>query len=270
MFGVLNERRLKSINREKIMHQRLIITFLVCFLICLFGFNLNNSSQKILSSNVSPTATPTPNTSNDLFTIETDRDTVGGSCPTGYKCSGNCDDSPVVIIIFGSKQENNSLRYNYTALSGRVIGGGAKVSWDLKGAQPGTYEIKIDVVDDKSGNLLQSTTKTINVVSCDDGGDRCLSCPVFSVDPPASPTQAGETMIFTANVRHGDASNMIYNWIVSNGKIIEGQGTPTIKVATTSKMAGKAVEATVSFIWDCSEICKNNTASANGLVAKKR
>lgn len=140
----------------------------------------------------------------------------------------------------------------------------------MKGAQPGTYEIKIDLIDDKSGNLLQSATKTINVVACDDYGDRCLECPIFSVDPPTMPIQAGETMIFTANVRYGNAENMIYNWTTSNGKIIEGQGTPIIKVATTSKMAGKSVKANVNFIWDCSDICNDKTASASGLVAKKR
>lgn len=252
------------------MHKRLFITLLVFSLIFLYGFNSKTSVYKGLSDNSSPTTTPTPNVSNDLFTIETDRDTVGGSCPTDYKCGENCDDSPVVITISIAKQESNSLRYNYTTPYGRIVGEGAKVSWDLKGAQPGTYQIKIDVIDDKSGNLLQSATKTIDVVTCDNGGDRCLTCPIFSVDPPTTPVQAGETMIFTANVRYGNAANMIYNWTVIGGKIIEGQGTPTIKVATNPKMAGKIVKATAAFKWDCSDICNDNTASASGLVAAKK
>lgn len=243
-----------------------LLALFIFSLILSFSFYSGDSNSKSFSASVVPTVTPTPP---ELDTIELDRNTVGGSCPPGYRCSGNCDDNPVVITVSNIKSESNSLRYNYTVSGGRIVGEGVKVSWDLKRAQPGTYQIKVDVTDNKSGNLLQSATKTVTVESCYDDGDRCLECPVFSVDPPTAPTEAEETMIFTANVSGGNAESIIYNWTISNGKIIEGQGTPVITVATNSKMAGKVVKATANFKWDCSEIC-NNTASASGLVATKK
>jgi len=246
-----------------------LLAFFIFSSIFLFNFHSGDSNSKSFSANVTPTVTPTPQefTASDI--IELNRDTVGGSCPPGFRCRGNCDNNPVVITVSGTKSENNSLRYNYTVPGGRIVGEGAKVSWDLKGAQPGTYQIKIDVIDNKSGNLLQSATKTVTVESCYDDGDRCLECPIFLIDAPTSPTEAGETIIFTANITYGNAETISYNWAVTDGKIIEGQGTPTIKVATNSKMAGKVVKATANFKWDCSEIC-NNTAAASGLVATKK
>jgi hypothetical protein len=247
--------------------------FLVLFIfssIFFFSFYSNDSTSKGISASVTPTTTPTPNVLNNWFSIELDRNTVGGTCPPGYRCSGNCNNNPLVVsVVSNTKSENNSLRYNYITPYGRIAGEGAKVSWDLKGAQPGTYEIKIDIIDDKSGNLLQSATKTITVEQCSDDGDRCLRCPELSVDALISPTQAGETMIFMANVRYGNDENMIYHWMVKGGKIIEGQGTPTIKVKTNRKMEGNIVKATASFKWECSEIC-NSTASASRLVATKK
>jgi hypothetical protein len=238
-----------------------------------FSFYSNDSLSKGISASVTPTTTLTPNALNDSFSIKLDRTTVGGTCPTGYRCSGNCNNNPLVVsVVSNTKSENNSLRYNYIAPYGRIAGEGAKVSWDLKGAQPGTYEIKIDIIDDKSGNLLQSATKTITVEECNDDGDRCLAaCPALFVDAPTTPTHAGKTIIFTANFSGGTGEKMIYNWKVTGGKIIEGQGTPTIKVTTNRKMAGKVVKATANFKWDnyCWEIC-NKTASASNLVATKK
>ncbi|MDQ3748188.1 MAG: hypothetical protein M3367_04100 [Acidobacteriota bacterium] len=253
------------------MHKQIALLLLIFSSIFWFGFNSDRLIHKSHSANVSPTVTPTPDSSSDSVSIELDRDITSRPCPPSYRCRGNCDSNmSIVVTISDAKSENNQLNYNYTVSGGRIVGEGAKVNWDLMGASPGTYQIKIDVINNKSGNLLQSATKTITVEECIDDGDRCLVCPAFSVDAPTTPTQAGETMIFTANVGYGNAENMIYNWTISDGKIIEGQGTPTIKVATNRKMAGKVVKATANFKWDCSEICKNNTASASGLVATKK
>ena len=234
-----------------------------------FSFYSSDSISKCISATVTATATPTPNASNDLFNMELDRNTFISSCPPGYKCLQSVADSaPIAVTIFNTKQQDNSLRYKYTTSGGRIIGKGAKISWDLTGAMPGTYTITV-TIEDKSGNEFQTINKKISVLNYMDDGDRCLVCPELSVDAPTTPTQAGEKMIFTANVRYGNAENMIYNWTVTGGKIIEGQGTPTIKVATNRRIAEKIVKATASFRWDCSEIC-NSTASASGLVATKK
>lgn len=248
--------------------------FLALFIfpsIFFFSFYTGNSISKGISATVTQTATPTPNASNHSFSMKLDRNTFILPCPTDYRClQSDADSAPIVVTVSNNRAGDNSLRYNYTISGGRVVGTGAKVNWDFPNAQPGTYHITV-VIADKSGKELQTIAKTITVEGYIDDGDRCLSCPELSVDAPTMPMQAAEIMIFTARISAGYGRNITYNWTVTNGKIIEGQGTPTIKVATNPKMAGKVVKATAKFNWDiiCSEIC-NSTASASGLVAMKK
>ncbi len=245
---------------------------LTIFLLFLFSASILpalNSNDLIYktAANVNPTVTPTPDSSSDSVSIELDRDITSRPCPPGYKCRGNCDDNmSIVVTISDAKSENNLLDYNYTVSGGRIVGEGSKVNWDLTGAAPGTYKITVGVVD-KSRTQLQTATKIITVQECEDGGD-CV-CPALSVDAPASLTQAGETMIFTANVKGGAADDLTYNWITSDGQITEGQGTPVIKVATNSKMAGKTVTATVEISGVC-EVCPKTETGTGKIATKKR
>jgi hypothetical protein len=235
------------------------------------SFYSGDSISKGISATVIPTATPTPNASDNLFRMELDRNKFILPCPPGWRCRQSyADSAPIVVTISNNGEDNNSLRYKYTTSGGRVIGEGAKVNWDFPNFQPGTYTITV-VIADKSGNELQTITKTMTVEGYIDDGDKCLSCPELSVDAPTITTQAGEIMSFTARISAGYGQDITYNWTITNGKIIEGQGTPTIKVATNPKMTGKTVEATAKFHWDiiCSKIC-NSTASASGLVMTKK
>ena len=54
----------------------------------------------------------------------------------------------------------------------------------------------------------------------------------------------GETVTFTANVNEEDES-FVYNWSVSDGTIVEGLGTPVVKVITTPEEAEKEITVTV-------------------------
>lgn len=56
--------------------------------------------------------------------------------------------------------ENDVLTYSYTVTRGKIIGIGAKVSWDLTGVRPGTYTITVGV-DDGAGIVGQTKTSTI-------------------------------------------------------------------------------------------------------------
>lgn len=249
------------------MHKQIALLLLLFSSIFWFGFNSDSLIHKSHSANVSPTVTPTPDSSSDSVGIELDRDITSRPCPPGYRCRGNCDSNmSIVVTISDAKSENHQLNYNYTVSGGRIVGEGAKVNWDLTGASPGTYKITVGVVD-KLGNQLQTATKIITVQECEDGGD-CV-CPTLSVDAPALPAQAGEAMIFIANVTGGAADNLTYNWTISDGQIIEGQGTPVIKVATNSKMVGKTVTATVEISGVC-EVCPKTETGTGKVATKKR
>lgn len=164
-------------------------------------------------------------------------------CPPGRRSkSGQCNDNRTVSVSTrASDPENDVLTYNYTVSGGRIVGTGANVSWDLSSAQPGTYTITTGV-DDGCGVCGKTDTQTIRVEECPDCELPC-SCPTLSVSGPSGITSPGSTMTFTANVSGG--SDVTYNWTVSAGTIVSGQGTPSITVSTTEAMAGSNVTATV-------------------------
>jgi hypothetical protein len=59
------------------------------------------------------------------------------------------------------------------------------------------------------------------------------ACPTISVSCPAD-VKDGEPIIFTVSVSGGDPNVVpVYNWEVSTGRIIEGQGTASIKLDMT-------------------------------------
>ena len=60
--------------------------------------------------------------------------------------------------------------------------------------------------------------------------DSQYACPTISVSCPAE-VKDGEPIIFTVTVSGGDPNVVpVYNWEVSTGRIIEGQGTASIKL----------------------------------------
>jgi hypothetical protein len=69
-------------------------------------------------------------------------------------------------------------------------------------------------------------------------------CPTISVIGPAGVTNPGERMIFRVEVG-AVGPKAEYKWIVTAGTIVEGQGTPVIKVATDRSSAGGNITATV-------------------------
>lgn len=71
-------------------------------------------------------------------------------------------------------------------------------------------------------------------------------CPTgVSVTGPSGLVKPGEKQTFTADVDNPGNYKIEYNWSVSDGEIIEGQGTPTIKVVQPEESAGSNLTATV-------------------------
>jgi hypothetical protein len=151
-------------------------------------------------------------------------------CPPGTVSRNNScnDDANLSVRTSTEDKENDTLVYNYTVSAGRIVGSGANVSWDLSGVRPGTYTITAGV-DDGCGVCGKTQTKTITVKECGDCYKPC-ECPTVSVSGPSGTVPRGELATFTANVSGGTGSNYTYNWTVSNGEIVSGQGTPTITV----------------------------------------
>lgn len=94
------------------------------------------------------------------------------------------------------------------------------------------------------------------------------ACPVVTVTGPLSVLNEGEQMTFSAEVKGlPEGGNLIFNWSVSNGAIMSGQGTNTI-IVSTEGLAGQTVNATVevkggNFLDAC-----DTTVSETGVVAE--
>lgn len=182
----------------------------------------------------------------------------------GTTCS---DNQTVNVTTTAVDPENDVLTYNYTVSGGRITGSGANVTWDLTGVNPGTYTITSGV-DDGCGVCGTTKTETITVEKCDCFVPDNCSCPSVSVTGPAGITQPGEVMTFTANLNGGSGSDYTYTWKVSQGDIIEGQGSPVIRVQTSEGMAGQNITAMVTIGNTCANgSCGEVSAMETGGIA---
>lgn len=192
--------------------------------------------------------------------------TISLPCAPGTRStSGTCsDEMSINVTTAASDVENDQLVYNYTVSGGRVVGSGANVSWDLSGVRAGSYTITAGV-DDGCGICGETKTQTIEVRECPDCVEEC-SCPTVSVTGPSGTVQLGETMTFTANLNGGNQDAPTFNWTVSTGTIVEGQGTPTITVSTEGLSGDTTVTATVDIGGLCAA-CGTLSDSETGVVA---
>src|SRR6185436_7926695 len=68
----------------------------------------------------------------------------------------------------------------------------------------------------------------------DETGDLQQTCPTISVSCPSN-VNDNEPIVFTANIVGGDSHVVpVYDWTVSAGRIIEGQGSSSIKLDMTN------------------------------------
>lgn len=188
-------------------------------------------------------------------------------CRPGTKASGpGCNDSRTIrakAAISGGGANGSRLE--------AVVSGGrtTKLSelefdWDLADVMPGTYTLTVAAVD-KDGRYGGSKTVSVNVEHCV-YCELLDACPVITVTGPASIVSPGENMTFTASVTGGSPDSTTYNWTVSAGMIVSGQGTPTIVVQTDRAMGGMSVTATLEvanadWLMECTR-----TASETGTV----
>lgn len=159
-----------------------------------------------------------------------------GSCPGTVNTS--------VGLRAVAKDFHGTPIYSYTVTGGRITGEGNSVTWDLSGLSPGSYTAAVEVRDNKKH--LATSTLTVSITSCPD----CvpdLACASITVSCSDRVT-AGTEATFTASLSSGSDLTS-YNWTISAGKIVSGQGTSEIKVSTNG-LAGQTITATVEVSLD--------------------
>ena len=148
------------------------------------------------------------------------------------------------------------IKYKWSTTDGTIMGEGPVVTWNLAGLAPGYHKASLDIQSVGAEGSCQAFSSISLLVN---------PCPVVKPVCPAieiiCPTAVAidQPLTFSSRATGGVPANInaVYNWSVSAGTIIAGQGTDTIKVDTKG-LAGQTVRATLSmggYTLECSADC---------------
>lgn len=152
-----------------------------------------------------------------------------------------CETSQVQLNATARANDNAPLRYRWTVNGGHLKGEGANPMWDLSGVQPGAYQAVVEVDDGRDLNCVSFSSVSVMVTDCPPPPP---VCPTVNVSCPEAATE-NAPVTFTANVSGGTTGiTPTYNWNVSGGQIISGQGTPSITVDTKG-LGGQTIRASL-------------------------
>ena len=156
-----------------------------------------------------------------------------------------CEGAAQVQLIAAAKSPDGApLHYRWKVNGGQIRGDGPNPTWDMTGLAPGTYRASIEVDDGRDINCVAFSSIPIVVVDCPLIAPVCptinISCPEF--------LKEGETATFSivmSGGRPAPGMTTSIDWTVSCGKIMSGQGTPSINVDTAG-CSGQTVQANVN------------------------
>lgn len=172
-------------------------------------------------------------------------------------CEGDTAASVVHLDARASSPSGNPIRYRWTTSGGRIEGNGPNVGWNLAGVRPGYYKAYLDIDTGNGNEVCEAFANTVVLVKCTPPPAPKPVCPSVYINCPDS-VKAGEPVTFASTLSGGSGNGApIFNWTVSAGRIIEGQGTDRIKVDTTG-LAGQSLKATLTmggFTIECSASC---------------
>lgn len=148
------------------------------------------------------------------------------------------------------------IQYKWTTTAGTINGDGSEVTWNLAGLKPGYHKASLDIRSVGSEGSCQAFSSVTVLVN------PCVAvqpvCPAIEIVCPTN-IAVDQPLTFSSRYSGGVPANVTpaYNWTVSAGTIISGQGTDTIKVDTTG-LAGQTVRASLSmggYNLECSADC---------------
>ncbi|HYK20111.1 MAG TPA: hypothetical protein VEV42_05220 [Pyrinomonadaceae bacterium] len=136
------------------------------------------------------------------------------------------------------------IKYKWTTSAGVISGEGPVVTWNLAGLKPGYHKASLDIQSVGSEGSCQAFSSITVLVN------PCAAvqpvCPAIEIVCPTN-VALDQPLTFNSRMSGGVPANItpVYNWTISAGTIIAGQGTDTIKVDTTG-LGGQTVRASLS------------------------
>jgi hypothetical protein len=226
-----------------------VVLCVLLLAVAAFTYTSSQASKKKSQAQQQPTA---PQNQPPTITLDSDAQVVT-LCPDAESTAN----PRVRLKARGISPEGKPLRYKWTVSGGRLDGDGTDVVWDLSDAQPGVYSAAVTVESGPVDNPLCTAFTSTKVVVRTCPPPRPV-CPNVTINCP-DVQQAGTPVTFTASVSGGMAGvTPVYNWTISAGQILSGQGTPTITVDTAG-LAGRPITATVAvagYNLDCRASCQ--------------
>jgi hypothetical protein len=170
-------------------------------------------------------------------------------------CEGDKIASLVNLNAKATSPSGNPIRYNWSTSAGRLEGTGAAVTWDLSGVRPGYHKAFLAINSGVGDEACEAFSSIAVFVKCPPPPPPV--CPNVFITCPDH-IALNQPVTFTSSLTGGSGNvTPNFTWAVSAGRIIEGQGTASIKVDTTG-LAGQTLHATLSmggYPLDCSASC---------------
>jgi hypothetical protein len=170
-----------------------------------------------------------------------------------------CDNSGAPQVRLTAKAvspSGNPINYKWSTDAGVISGEGPIVTWNLAGLKPGYHKASLDIVSTGNDGTCQAfSSVSVLVNPC---AEVRPVCPAIEISCPTNVT-LDQPLTFTSRYSGGVPANItpVYNWTVSAGTIIAGQGTDTIKVDTKG-LGGQTVRASLSmggYTLECAADC---------------
>src|SRR5215204_3418349 len=230
---------------------------------------VSGSDKASSQSDCKPCLRPGPELGNetvnkwpDVTDLELDKNEIRrapqrvGSPPRGQESSR---DMNVTVKTTGNDPEGDLLTYNYSVSGGRIVGTGSNVSWDFNGVVPGNYTITA-AVDDGCGLCGTKVTKNVAVLE----GETLPPCACAEISISLRSLESPDDPVFllTAQLSGNVPKDPTYNWTISEGILVAGQGTPNIRVRRTLKEHGSQIATATVEIGGIDKDCSCPTSAS--------
>lgn len=179
-----------------------------------------------------------------LESVKLSKNSVPTWCPVAPENSNAIcrkQDARIEVASSVKNPNNESISFIYVVTGGEIIGSGPRVIWDLHKAQPGKHSITVGLGE---GMVVRgrTITKPVAIEACPVCDLPC-ACPILMVRGPDTPVAAGDAFIVEAELRGGAQEPYPkYQWTVSEGTVIEGQGASRALIRTDEKSKVRTVE----------------------------
>ena len=143
-----------------------------------------------------------------------------------------CDNSGAPQVQLTAKAVSpggNPIKYKWTTTDGTIIGEGPVVTWNLAGLKPGYHKASLDIQSVGNDGTCQAfSSVSVLVNAC---AEVKPVCPAIEISCPTN-VALDQPLTFNSRYSGGVPANItpVYNWTVSAGTIIEGQGTVAVEI----------------------------------------